>query len=252
MSGPAGVLALYSAGLALHTFLRGEADDLGGRAVSAGGADRLLFHGVPPVWLQRWTPDLAAIRWLAVGLHASYFVVPLLLMFLVYKRMGARAAFEVVLLQLLMFYAADLIYAICPTRPPWMDYDVTRFIANAYGHGAALDDNTVASAPSLHVALPVLFAFWSARQQDGALRRLSLPLVLWALAVAWAVVYGGEHFVTGAIAGALLAVTVYGAFSIARSRILERAVRQAPATAPLLVPPGHLPPSIGRVIEAEK
>ena len=61
--------------------------------------------------------------------------------------------------------------------------------------------NTVAAVPSLHAAYPgmLLLFFWSAGW------RVRAGLAVYTLAMAYALVYGGEHFVADILAGWALA-----------------------------------------------
>jgi hypothetical protein len=126
-----------------------------------------------------------------------------------------------------------------------MDYEVTRLINVVYSDHAASDSNAVASVPSLHVALPMLFALWFARQPDRLLRMLAPWLAAWTLAMTWAVVYGGEHYMVGAMSGAAWAVAVWslGIAPYARLRaalVVRLRARPAVAMHPR-VPFGALP-----------
>ena len=230
-AGLAFVLLLYAVGVAVHMFLRGHADNLGQPSITADSLERFLFHGVPSLWLQRWTPDGAAINFLAAVLHSSFFFVPLALTLLVFARLGARAAIEIVLLQLLLFFSADAFYALCPTQPPWMDHNVARVIKTVYGDGTAVDDNALAAIPSLHAAIPALLTVWFARQRDARLRGLTPFLALWTVATAWALVYSGEHYLVDVLAGAAWAAAVCAlpALRFARSRRNRPLAQPAPA-----------------------
>jgi len=82
----------------------------------------------------------------------------------------------------------------------------------------------VAAMPSLHAAYPamLLLFFW----RDGW--RLRIPFALYTLAMGFALVYGGEHFVTDILVGWLYAAVAYGAVCVAwpawrRSRRARRA-----------------------------
>ena len=86
--------------------------------------------------------------------------------------------------------------------------------------------------PSLHAAFPVLILlfFWG-----GARWWQRILLVAYPLAMAFTLVYGGEHYVTDVLAGWVYAVVVYGAvLAIERARANRRARRgqiAAPAAA---------------------
>lgn len=231
----AGVMLLYVIVLLIHVYLRGHADDVGRSTSSARGVESFLFHGLPPLWLQRWTPHLDMFDWLVAVLHTLPLVLLPALVLLVCVRNGARMAVQLIALQAALLLSADALFAAFPTRPPWMDTEVTRIVAKVYGHATAVDDNPFAAVPSLHVAVPMLYTLWFARQRDSLLKRLAPALGLWTLATAWGVTYGGEHYVVDLVAGVALAVAVYEAFALATpllSRIMAR-VRTAVETAGL-------------------
>jgi membrane-associated phospholipid phosphatase len=217
------IAGVYIAGLVLHAYLRGAADDVRGIAYSPAGMEQAIFHGMPSLWLQDWLPESGVAKWLAVFIHASWFYGPIVLALLVLARCGRLAVAHLLALHLALLFTADLVYIAFPTRPPWIDFELTRVVNLVYGGATEADPNPVAALPSLHVAVPALYAIWFARQPDTVLRRLAPLLAAWAVAVAWSVVYGGEHYMVDALAGAAWAVAVYAAF--------EGALRLAQAAA---------------------
>ncbi len=243
------VALFFELGILLHTFLRAKANNLGQPTTSPAPVESYLFHGHPSLWLQRWTPHGVGIEWLAALLHFSWFIIPPLILWAVYRRSGRTAAVRLIALMLALLLSADVIFAIFPTRPPWMDLAVNRLVVVGYGSKASLDENAVASVPSLHVAVPMLCTLWLARE-TSSLRRLTPWIALWTVGVTWASVYSGEHYLVDAIAGAAWAVATYAAFSFVLTVYAKLALRRD--ARPRALSPGHLPPSIGRVIEAEK
>ncbi len=83
-----------------------------------------------------------------------------------------------------------------------------------FTHGSEFANN-VAAMPSLHAAYPmlILLFFWS-----RARRTVRALLVGYVLAMAFTLVYTGEHFVTDELAGWACAIAVY----FAGSRLLDR------------------------------
>ena len=116
---------------------------------------------------------------------------------------------------------AFLTYWLYPAQPPWLAADgghmaaVDRVVpavwdqlgvptvSSVYENGDLV--NTVAAMPSLHAAYPfmLLLFFW------GAGRRVRAGLALYTLAMAYALVYSGEHFVADILAGWALAGAAY-------------------------------------------
>jgi len=102
---------------------------------------------------------------------------------------------------------------------------VDRIVPDVWGHlgvgtAQSLYENSdfvnpVAAMPSLHAAFPLmlLLFFWSA----GLWVRLLLGA--YTLAMAFTLVYGGEHFVMDIVAGWLIAIAVHFVVTaISRSR----------------------------------
>jgi hypothetical protein len=245
----AAVALFFEVGILLHTFLRAQANNFGQGTLSAGPLESYVFHGDPAMWLQRWTPRGVGIEWLAAVVHFSWFVIPPLFIWMLYKQGGRGPATKLIAVLLGLLLSADVVFAIMPTRPPWMDLDVDRLVVIGYGSKASLDENAFAAVPSLHVAVPMLYALWFARDTTP-LRRFAPWLALWTLAVAWAAVYSGEHYALDAFAGAAWAVVTYAAF-LAATTAYERLALRRLAT-PLALSTGHLPAPLGRAVETEK
>jgi membrane-associated phospholipid phosphatase len=94
--------------------------------------------------------------------------------------------------------------------------------------------NEVAAVPSLHAAFPVMFTlfFWSSARGRPWLRVL---LVAYPLAMAFTLVYAGEHYVFDVLLGWIYAVAVYAAVTAierAWARRRGRARKPALATEP--------------------
>jgi hypothetical protein len=135
--------------------------------------------------------------------------------------------------------AAFLVYWRYPAQPPWLAADL--------GHVGPVDRiaplvwdrlgvssmqsvyensnlvNTVAAMPSLHAAYPfmLLLFFWPA---GWAVRA---GLVGYTLAMAFALVYGGEHFVADILAGWALAGVAFAAVAAVRRAVALAPIRRA-------------------------
>jgi len=223
--------------------------------------DKFIGLGtVPTVTLQRWLFDPAQLHWWDYAVWAvynSHFFVSYAIAAVLWKRNHQRFRRFINLFVGLTFvgYVGYLLY---PAMPPWMASEAghavqglgtpvpgyltiptgyggatTRIIPLVWQHiglkaAAALFTrgsefaNNVAAMPSLHAAYPMLLLlfFWPfVRWQTRVL------LVSYVLAMAFTLVYTGEHFVTDELAGWACAITVY----FVGSRILDRrlARRQA-------------------------
>ncbi|MET7769512.1 phosphatase PAP2 family protein [Nocardia sp. NPDC005366] len=207
-------------------------------------AERGLFGGaLPTVWLQQnlagdgqpwWTPAIGVV-------YTTHFIVPwaLAAIFYVYSRpLWARYMRRILLLS----YLALVTYILVPAAPPWyasregaIDEQVRR--VSGFGLGMVSPDvsakwledqgNYVAALPSLHTAFavlvtvtlwPVLTRWW-----------LRVPLVLYPFAMAFTLVYGGEHYVIDVLLG-----YVYVGITVVLVRMWERyrasGRRESPAT----------------------
>jgi membrane-associated phospholipid phosphatase len=186
--------------------------------------DKALFGGaVPTVWLQQhlWAPG--HVHWYdyAVwGVYMTHFFavwVVAAVLWRVSRQRFRRYAVVTVTLTI----AAFLTYWLYPAQPPWLAGDgvslpvVDRIvpqvwgqlgvptIQSAYENGSLV--NMVAAMPSLHAAYPfmLMLFFWSA----GKAARILLGA--YTLAMAFALVYGGEHFVADILAGWAMALAAY-------------------------------------------
>ncbi|MDP9370438.1 MAG: phosphatase PAP2 family protein [Chloroflexota bacterium] len=221
----------YAAIWLVFNLLRARADDLGWGLASADLVPRLearLFGGrLPTAILQHALFDPEAIHApdvLLTAVHLSYFVVPIAVAAVLLWRDPARfrryAAASAVVFAIGVAGAT-----LAPTEPPWMaagddlagggqpvrrvaEVVLARFglplhAGDAAGdaQGIAFEPNPIASMPSIHLAVTVLVVCvaW------GAGRVWRLAAVAYALLMALALVYLGEHYVLDVAAGALAA-----------------------------------------------
>jgi membrane-associated phospholipid phosphatase len=225
--------AAYAAVSVTHYCVRGFADDLGRATHSPGAIDAAVLGQSAAGWLQHALPDRGAMPFVIVGLYASWFVLLTALQCVVLARSGPRAVLRLLALHTAMLVVADVFFVLSPTRPPWMEAGATRVIAGvgADPHNIP-DNNPFAAFPSLHVAMPLLYAIWFARSDDAWLRRIAPAIGIWALAIAFAVVYGAEHYVADVASGGVCAVAVYVAARWLRGSRATRTHRQAPHPGP--------------------
>ena len=202
-------------------------------------ADELLFGGaVPTVWLQDhlWAgPERLGwvdyASWVVYLTHFFATFVVAAVLWLIARRLFRRYAAMVCVLAL----AGFVTYALFPAVPPWMasaqgrleDTDrIVRFVSSEVpiGHFGALWEsgaryaNDVAAVPSLHAAYAMLIAifFWRLARW-----RWRIVLAAYPLAMAFALVYTAEHYVSDVLAGwlyALLAAVLVDAVARRRAR----------------------------------
>ena len=186
--------------------------------------DKALGGGtVPTVWLQDHLWHAGHPHWYDYGVWAVYmthffvvWIVAAILWRLARPRFRHYAAVTIALT-----LAAFLTYWLYPAQPPWLTAQSVRMptidrivpevwgqlgvgtVQSVYENGHLV--NVVAAMPSLHAAYPVmlLLFFWPAG------RYVRIGLALYALAMGFALVYSGEHFVTDILAGWAMAVAVH-------------------------------------------
>jgi membrane-associated phospholipid phosphatase len=197
-------------------------------------ADKALFGGaVPTVWLQQhlWNPaHLHAYDYAVWVVYMTHFFVIWIVAAALWR--ASRERFHrYALLTVTLTLAAFLTYWLYPAQPPWLAGEgahmqaVDRIvplvwgqlgvqtIQSVYENGSFV--NTVAAMPSLHAAYPLmlLLFFWSAGWRIRAL------LGAYTLAMAFTLVYGGEHFVSDILAGWAMALAAFFAINAVSGRV---------------------------------
>lgn len=233
--------------------LRRHADELSGHVHIAPQwtLDHWLGHGTTlTTHLQQWLWSGRPRWWdyVALAVYLSHFVVTVGVAVVLWLRdaeMFRRFRAAVVT----MFGLALLTYAAYPAAPPWwvsghgsapvhrLVVDTIDSLAGA-GTTAAKAQiptsvthlyNPVAALPSLHAALPMvlLLFFWRSH------RRLRPVFITYVVAMAFTLIYTGEHFAFDIVLGWIFAAgSVYAARQI-RSAWHRRAPRRSlPTTIP--------------------
>jgi PAP2 superfamily len=225
--------------LTLYDMIRGSATKwLMPHAIPQIRVDEWLFGGTAPtVTLQHalYTPGEAHPWDYAVFVvYMTHFVVPFVIAGILWKYAYDRFRRYAVLLLGLTF-AALATYVLYPAVPPWLASQngylppTAKIIDEVWTHIRLSNGSNVFSAtghfadpvaamPSLHAAYPVLIMlfFW---KSAGRYRWL---LPLYPLAMAFTLVYTGEHFVIDILFGWLYAVTIF----IAGNRLIDRYERR--------------------------
>jgi membrane-associated phospholipid phosphatase len=200
-------------------------------------ADRVVFGQLPTTFLQHRLYGAGAPHWydyIAFAVYLSHFFVTLLVLALLwkvsYQRFRHYRAFVVALAT-----AGFVTYVLFPAVPPWLAAregyiePVTRVMAGMWGavgiapakavfenHGEFY--NQEAAIPSLHAAYPMLLLlfFWSAG------RWVRTGLIAYVLAMAFTLVYSGEHYVADILIGWLYAAAAAAAVNWMRRRRARR------------------------------
>jgi membrane-associated phospholipid phosphatase len=214
-------------------------------------ADRLLGLGhVPSVWLQH---ELDAAHngpmavWTACA-YASHYYFPIMLGLYVWWRHRDDGFFDLIYGYLAALALATIVFVLAPTAPPWLAaqrglmpplHDVVK-TGLLDLHLNTLADHkgdphlylTRAAFPSVHAAWPMVSLLVVLRYR---LPRPAVALVLLQLVSVWfAIVYGGEHYLSDVIAGALVAVVAVWLVGRYRERVAE-AIRRPSQRPPVAV-----------------
>jgi len=223
--------------LAFYALLRGYASHvLWGPFVRPQVAfDTVIGLGtVPTVTLQRWMFDPTHLHvwdYLAWLTYMSHFFTSFIVLAVLWKRDHVRFRRYMFLFVLLTFFGY-LTYVLYPAMPPWLASQtghippIIRIIPVVWNHvgvhGAAAlftggnkFDNNIAAMPSLHAAYPMLLALFFWRRARPRLRAI---LVTYVLAMAFTLVYTGEHFVLDEFVGWTYAFVTF----TVGSRLLDR------------------------------
>jgi membrane-associated phospholipid phosphatase len=237
--------------LFVYDRLRGFADGLvfPAREVPQIHVEALLFgKPVPTVWLQShlWHGS-AHIHWwdyAAWFVYLTHFFATLVVAAVLWTWAHdkfARFATMVCVLAATGFAT----YALYPAVPPWLAArhgnlgQSNRLIGIVWQHvpiahyGSLFEKgqnyaNNVAAMPSLHAAYALLIALYLWRLVPWWAR---VPLALYPLAMAFALVYSGEHYVVDCIAGWAYALLAFVAINWAFARRAQRVPVLEPALA---------------------
>lgn len=237
----------------LYDLVRGSAD---GAVIGVQYAPQIrldeLFGGgaVPSLWLQQHLWDAANVRWydyLTWVVYVSYFfgtTAVLVALWWRSRRLFWRFAANVVVLS----FVGCLTFFLYPADPPWLAAQrgyiigpVHRLIGPIGGHVPVISadalwekgaryGNPVAAMPSLHAAFTFLIALFLVTRMRSWWRHV---LWLYPVAMAFALVYSGEHYLVDVLAGWLYAAAVYFGieWALERFQLRRRASAVAPARA---------------------
>ncbi len=203
----------------IYDYSRGSADELGigVNYTIPRNIDRFIFFGRDPnVWLQSWLLH-DDVRWYDVGgsiIYMMHFVLPVLPLAMLRMR-NREEWLRYVRRFSLTLYIAVASFIVFPTAPPWMAaekgytkpvYRITgrgwwelhlKTVSKTLDRGAAVL-NSVAAMPSLHAGMALLVALWFTRNKPRWIRNVALA---YPLAMAFTLVYFGEHWAIDTIMG---------------------------------------------------
>jgi hypothetical protein len=231
--------------LLAYDFTRGAADSFGmaPHFTTMIDFDKVVFFGETPTqWLQAHIYDPDTIHWWDVGftiVYTSHFIVPFAVAGVLWAR--SRDAFLKFSRRFVTLSAVGLAtYIAFPAAPPWMASEqglipgVARTTARGWevinlhaadsfqkGQGVV---NLVAAVPSLHAAFAALVCLFLWSRVRWFWRPL---LALYPLAMGFALVATGEHYVFDVLLGWLYAALVMAAWGF-----WERRRAGVPSTPP--------------------
>jgi membrane-associated phospholipid phosphatase len=185
--------------------------------------DRWLGGGLlPTTRLQAALWDPAQLHWydyLAAALYLLHFLTPLVVAF-AFWLWRRRLYWRFVSAYLLLMYAGFVTYLIYPMAPPWWASDLGRIpsvqpvLSLVHWHGignpvgvltGTFHPDPVAAMPSMHAAFPVLvwLVLWRLFPRWG------WATILYPLAMAFAVIYAGEHYLVDVLVGWTYALAAF-------------------------------------------
>jgi membrane-associated phospholipid phosphatase len=238
----------FTAVLVAYDYSRGVADNLGFEAhvKLPVHIDEWLFHGtLPTVWLQHLY-DPAAARWydgVITLIYTSHFVLMPVAAVILYVR--NRSEWKVFIGRIIGLSLAGLAtYIVVPWAPPWYASQqgvidpIIRLSSRGFqvlhlNHASTLLTNgqaavnDVAAMPSLHAATATVIALYFIPKVRWWWR---IPLACYPLAMGFALVYSGEHYVIDLIVGYAygILVTLISVY-VQRRLAARRAAKEAAA-----------------------
>lgn len=248
---------LYLLGITVFGLLWERADNLGlpVRFEYAVLADRILGVGeIPTLRLQELlysAGDASPLDWTLIAVYLTFFALPHLTLLVLWQS-DRRLARSFVAALLSTLFLGLIVIVLVPTAPPWLAGQegltepvirVVRVIVDGvnpsvYAQGEQLSgSNPVAAMPSLHMAVTVVLGIAFVRGHR-ALRPLAIG---YAVAMGFALVYLGEHYLVDVLAGVLTALLGWRVADriLGRSRYGEHFADQDAPT-PLRAPPASL------------
>lgn len=192
--------------------------------------DKWMFAGhVPTVVLQQWWWTGSTHWWDDVLINVSrlHFIVPPLFAFLLWVRRRALF-FRFSTAMLTLSFAAAITFLLFPAAPPWaagkslltptvtqIDGSSWTSVSNSFSLSKIIEGNPYAAIPSLHAGYAMLcFLFVAGLVWRKTWRWwVIVPAAMYPLALSFARVYTGDHYVIDLLAGYLYAGAAYYAIN---------------------------------------
>lgn len=186
------------------------------------GIDHALFRGqLPTTLLQEalWNPN--TIHWYDYAstiLYAVHFIVPVVLAY-VFWQWNRSYYWRFIVSYMLLSFTSYLTFIAFPAAPPWLAAQrgliphvshvslavIAHIVPLSTPAASGLSVDLTAAMPSLHAAFPLLvwLVVWRIWPKWG------WAMIVYPLAVSFAVIYMGEHYVADVIAGWVYGGTAY-------------------------------------------
>jgi membrane-associated phospholipid phosphatase len=188
--------------------------------------ETLVFGGFPSSDLHQRLSSRVLGEYLHVGYGSYYFLAPALVLALWFK--GRRYEFDTAIATIsLAFFVSFLIFILYPVAGPYhtlprppvesLGFVMPEAVRYVIDRGSSIG----AAFPSSHVAVAVTVWIMAIRFHGG----LSIVYAFLVPALAVGAVYGGFHYATDIVAGALLGVGV-GTVGFALTRSVSRRARR--------------------------
>lgn len=242
-----------------YEFLRGLTPFVNPRAnyTLAINFDKAVFGQIPTISLQQalFNPShLTLIDYLSSFFYSVHLALPFVFGYIlwIYNRANFRRfSLGIILLS----YAGWLTFVIFPAAPPWLAsrvgllpyvYRVSDFTSASFPDKFHLPSiyhdfypNNVAAVPSMHAAYPLLVLLYGLK----FFKSKFLAFSIYVLAVWFALVYLGEHYIFDELTGAIYALVAFFLSEWVyknRLKIEKGLVRFLPFMRPLLAPGNKL------------
>jgi hypothetical protein len=213
-----GSIALWATLWIGFNLLRAVADGTGVGLVpvdAIAGMEKSISSMMPSGVVQAGAADLgiaSSVDWAMLLVYLSFFVTPhAMALVLLVRRRDIFWRYIIAMTGVLM--TGVVAFILLPTAPPWyVDATVRRvpqevLFSDSSGRALGFDPNGMAAFPSVHMAAVTLVGTALATFGDRW-RRIGKA---YAAAMAFAIVYLGEHHVVDALAGGVLALACWRA-----------------------------------------
>ena len=237
----------YTALLVIYDYTRGMADTLGFHIHlrAPANADLWLFHGtLPTYWLQQHLYVAGSPQWydgaVTIVYTSHFLATPIIAVVLWMRNRSAWLAF--ICRSMALSVAGLATYILYPSAPPWYaaHYGVIEPVVRLSSRGFQVlgvphagtlltsgqaTVNDVAAMPSLHAATAMIIALYFIPKVPWWGK---IPLACYPLAMGFALVYSGEHYVVDLLFGYVYGIVITVVAVIVQRRLAARRSAEPP------------------------